>query len=99
MAPLCVLAFFTAFFALFGIYPFGGYSFSWCDMDQQVIPFMAQLKDILNGQGSLFLSMENAGGMNFWGVFLFFLASPFSFFGCLCAKAGFKPVYERFGGA
>lgn len=79
MAPLCVLAFFTAFFALFGIYPFGGYSFSWCDMDQQVIPFMAQLKDILNGQGSLFLSMENAGGMNFWGVFLFFLASPFSF--------------------
>ncbi len=79
MAPLCVLAFFAAFFALFGIYPFGGYSFSWCDMDQQVIPFMAQLKDILNGQGSFFLSMENAGGMNFWGVFLFFLASPFSF--------------------
>lgn len=47
-------------------------------MNQQVLPFLLDLKDILSGQGNLFLNMQNGGGMNFWGVFLFFLSSPFS---------------------
>lgn len=40
---------------------------------------MNTFKNILLGTDNLFLSFTNCGGMNFWGVFLFFLASPFSF--------------------
>ena len=39
---------------------------------------MIDFKDILDGKSSMFLNFENAGGMNFWGVFFFFLASPFN---------------------
>lgn len=48
-------------------------------MNQQVIPLLLDFKDILEGNGSIFLNLQNGGGMNFWGVFLFFLSSPFSF--------------------
>lgn len=60
------------------LYPFGGGTVSWCDMSQQVIPLLCDLKDILSGKDGMFLNFQNAGGMNFWGVFFFFLASPFS---------------------
>ncbi len=63
-------------FALNGIFPFGSKTISWCDMNQQTIPLLMDLKDILNGKASVFYSTGNAGGMNFWGVFLFFIASP-----------------------
>lgn len=59
-------------------YPFGEGSVSWCDMNQQTVPLMIDFKDILDGKSSMFLNFENAGGMNFWGVFFFFLASPFT---------------------
>lgn len=64
---------------MFGFYPFGENSVSWGDMDQQVIPLMLEFRDILEGNSALFLNLQNAGGMNFWGVLFFFLASPFSF--------------------
>ena len=66
-------------YALYGLYPFGTDSLSWCDMDQQSVPLLMDFKDILSGNGNIFLNMGNAGGMEFWGVFFFFLASPFSF--------------------
>lgn len=78
LAPGAALLLLTVFFSFTGIYPFGKYAISWCDMNQQVLPFLLDLKDILSGQGNLFLNMQNGGGMNFWGVFLFFLSSPFS---------------------
>ncbi|MCD8095281.1 MAG: YfhO family protein [Ruminococcus sp.] len=62
-----------------GLYPFGDKTASWCDMNQQVVPLLCQLKDILDGESGMFLSFKNAGGMSFWGVFFFFLSSPFSF--------------------
>lgn len=78
LAPAAALLLLLVFFAFAGIYPFGKYAISWCDMNQQVLPFLLDLKDILSGQGNLLLNMQNGGGMNFWGVFLFFLSSPFS---------------------
>lgn len=76
-------------FAVGGLFPFGGKTLAWCDMKQQVIPLMMQLKDALSGQGGLFLSSA-AGGMNFWGVLFFFLASPFSLL-CLFVEKGDFP--------
>ena len=76
IAPLIVLILIGAFYAIFGIFPFGQNTVSWCDMNQQTVPLLMNLKDILDGKSGLFYSTGNAGGMNFWGVFLFFLSSP-----------------------
>lgn len=67
------------FYRIGGFYPFGDKTISWCDMNQQVVPLLNDFKDILAGRASFLYSLGNAGGMNFWGVFFFFLASPFSF--------------------
>ncbi len=77
--PLLVFLVLGYAFKLLGLYPFGDQTISWCDMNQQVVPLMNDFKDILDGKSSMFLNFENAGGMNFWGVFFFFLASPFTF--------------------
>lgn len=85
--PIIVLAVFALFFALNGFFPFGRSSVSWCDMTQQVIPLLCDFKDILLGKEGFFLSLQNSGGMNFFGVFFFFLASPFSFLVVFVEKA------------
>ncbi|MGN0601700.1 MAG: YfhO family protein [Oscillospiraceae bacterium] len=84
--PVIIMAVLLFAFYKGGLYPFGENSLSWCDMDQQVIPLMIDFKDILDGKSSMFLNFENAGGMNFWGVFFFFLASPFTFLVKFVAK-------------
>lgn len=73
---------FSIFIIIFkdnGLYPFGEKSIAWCDLKQQGIPLLMNLKDALSGNGSILYSFNNASGMNFWGVFLFFLSNPFSF--------------------
>lgn len=65
-------------YAVDGLYPFGSMSVSWGDMNQQVVPLLAEFRDMLLGKQDFFFSMQNAGGMNMWGVLLFFVASPFS---------------------
>ena len=67
-------------YAMKGLFPFGEYTISWCDMNQQVVPLLCEFKDILEGKGSLFLNLQNAGGMNFWGVFFFLISTPVKFF-------------------
>ncbi len=66
-------------FAGKSVYPFGNKSIAWCDMDSQVIPMLCNLKDVLTGKTSLLYSAQNAGGMNFLGVFLYYVSSPFHF--------------------
>ena len=66
-------------FAIFSLYPFGNLTVAWCDMKQQVLPLMIEFRNILLGKSSMFLNLQNAGGTSLWGIFLFFLASPFTF--------------------
>ncbi len=87
ISPLLVIGVFAVCFALNGFFPFGKSSVSWCDMTQQVIPLLCDFKDILLGKEGFFLSLQNSGGMNFFGVFFFFLASPFSFLVVFFEKA------------
>lgn len=79
LAPLAVLGVLCLLYGINGLYPFGENTISWGDMNQQVVPLLLELRNILHGEGSLFYTMQTGGGMNFYGVFLFFLSSPFSF--------------------
>lgn len=90
-APALVAAILLPIYAVFRFFPFGTGTISWCDMNQQVIPFLMDFKNILDGKADMFLNLQNAGGMNFWGVFLFFISSPFSFLILLVDKAS---VYQ-----
>ena len=76
ISPLTVIAVVLFAFYRQGLFPFGKGSIMWCDMAQQVVPLMCDLKDLLTGKTGIFLNLQNAGGMNMWGVIFFFLASP-----------------------
>lgn len=78
LPPVAVAVIMLINFYANGLYPFGGGTIAWCDMTQQVIPLLTDLKDILTGKAGVFLNFQNAGGMNLWGVIFFFVASPFS---------------------
>ncbi len=78
LPPLLTLAVMLFVFKSFDMYPFGKGSIAWCDMNQQVIPLLMDFKDMLSGKDNILFSMQNAGGMSFWGVFCFFLSNPFS---------------------
>lgn len=86
-AFLLTALFLLLFYQNQGFYPFGDGTISWCDMNQQVVPLLLNFKDIISGQGNVLYSFQNAGGMNFWGVLFFFVASPFSFLTLLVDKS------------
>ena len=79
LAPIATAVLVLQIYLNYHLYPFGNQTLAWCDMKQQVIPILLDFKNILSGQSNMFLNLSNAGGMSFWGVFLFFISSPFSF--------------------
>lgn len=78
------------FFALLGFYPFGGRSIAWCDLEQQYVPLLMELRGIIKSGDSLLLG-KGGGGMNLWGVFLFFVSSPLSLLSLLVKEE--KMIY------
>lgn len=86
LSPVLVLALITVVFIKNDLFPLGPRTLSWCDMTQQVVPLLADFKDILAGNANMFLNMGNAGGMDFIGIFFFFLSSPFTFLVALVQK-------------
>lgn len=76
--PLAVFMITMVVFYVYKIFPLGENTIAWCDMKQQVIPLLMQFKEILSGNQSVIFQMYNAGGANFWGIFFFFISSPFS---------------------
>lgn len=79
LAPAGVFLLLSAVYLISGLFPYGENTLAWGDMTQQVIPLLLELKQILLGPETLSFTQLTAGGMNFFGVFLFFLSSPFSF--------------------
>lgn len=78
LTPLIVISLVLILFKVNNLYPFSNDSIAWCDVCQQVIPLMNDFKDIIDGKQSITYNFANAGGMSFFGVFFFFLSSPFS---------------------
>lgn len=76
--PIAVMLIMGYAFYANELFPFGDGTVSWCDMAQQVVPLLTDFKDIITGKDGMFLNLHNAGGMNLWGVFFFFIASPFT---------------------
>ncbi len=79
LPSLIVAAFLLVVYGLKGIYPFGTGVIDWGDMYEINTPIFYYFYDVIKGNASLLYSFSAAGGMNFWGVFAFFLTSPFSF--------------------
>lgn len=78
ISAICALGIFGIFYAIYGIYPFGEKSVAWCDMQQQGIPLLTQMREILRSGDNVCYTPLDAGGMNFLGIFYFFLCNPFS---------------------
>ena len=71
------------------LWPFGENTLAWCDLQQQVVPLWMQFSDMLRGDTSLLYSFKAAGGMDMWGVMLFFVSSPLSLVTAFFDKAQF----------
>ena len=61
------------------IWPFGKHSILTLDMNGQYIYYFEQFRDIFTGNGSLLYSFERAMGGEFFGIFAYYISSPFSF--------------------
>ena len=78
----------------FGLFPYGELTLAWCDARQQVVPLLMDLKDILSGEQSVFLNLQNAGGMDLWGVLFFFVASPLHLLVALVSKENMFDLFN-----
>ena len=78
LAGAVTLLLFLIGFRIFGIYPLGRNSIVWCDMEQQAVPLLMHFKQLVMRGESIAYSALDAGGMQFYGVFFFFLSNPLS---------------------
>jgi uncharacterized membrane protein YfhO len=60
------------------VYPFGAQSFLTGDLKYQYVDFFTWYRSVLLGHDSLFYSFAQALGENTWGLFSYYLASPFN---------------------
>lgn len=78
----------------FGLFPYGELTLAWCDARQQVVPLLMDLKDMISGEQSIFLNLQNAGGMDLWGVLFFFVASPLHLLVALVSKENMFDLFN-----
>lgn len=72
------LAMFMFAMAVTGIHPFGDQSILSEDLRIQYIDFYAWYQGVLQGENSLFYSLTQSLGTNMWGLFAYYLTSPFT---------------------
>ncbi len=61
------------------VFPFGEESVLVLDLNGQYVYFFEELKNILHGDGSLLYTFSRPLGGEFFGIFAYYLSSPFSF--------------------
>ena len=61
------------------VFPFGEESVLVLDLNGQYVYFFEELKNIIYGDGSLLYTFSRAMGGEFFGIFAYYLSSPFSF--------------------
>lgn len=69
---------FVALAAAGHVYPFGDNSFLVSDLKYQYIDFFAWFRRVLLGEENLRYSFSQGLGMNTWGLYSYYLASPFN---------------------
>ncbi len=62
-----------------GFFPFGDKTLFIMDMKGQYLEFFASLRNVVNGDDSLFFSWSRSMGGNYLGLFAYYVASPLSF--------------------
>ena len=62
-----------------GVYPFGPESFLTEDLKYQYIDFFTWFRHVLTGEANVFYSFAQGMGSNTWGLYSYYLASPFNF--------------------
>lgn len=72
------VALFVALAATGHVYPFGDNSFLVSDLKYQYIDFFAWFRRVLLGEENLRYSFSQGLGMNTWGLYSYYLASPFN---------------------
>ena len=72
------IAFFVALAEAGNVYPFGDNSFLTNDLKYQYIDFFAWFRRVLLGEANLRYSFSQGLGMNTWGLYSYYLASPFN---------------------
>ena len=72
------VALFVALATAGHIYPFGDNSFLTEDLKYQYIDFFAWFRRVLLGEANLRYSFAQGLGMNTWGLYSYYLASPFN---------------------
>ena len=79
--PFCFIAPILLFVAVSvwnGVFPFGPESFLTEDLKYQYIDFFTWYREVLLGRRDIFYSFSQALGSNTWGLFSYYLASPFN---------------------
>ena len=61
-----------------GVYPFGPESFLTEDLKYQYIDFFTWFRHVLTGETNVFYSFAQGMGSNTWGLYSYYLASPFN---------------------
>lgn len=83
-ALLYFASFFVPFFVLFGIFkfldvhPFGNNSYLPIDVDSQYLSFFTYFRNIFLEGSSVFYSLGKSIGGDMYGLFAYYLASPFN---------------------
>lgn len=68
-----------AAYALFGMYPFGVKSVLALDLNAQYVTYFDYMYDVFGGKESLFYTWSGSLSGEFFGTFVYYLASPFNF--------------------
>ena len=66
-------------FIIKGIFPYGTNSIIWSDMHEQITAIFYHFYDAVYSSSSLLIDFYSGGGINFIGVYAYYIASPFTF--------------------